>query len=176
MHGIIHVELKRYVETKHGAEAWNAIVQQSGLPARIYMPSHPYPDEDAAAIVATASRLTGTPGDAILEDFGEFITPSLLHMYASLIKPEWKTRDLLLNTEDTIHRVVRLKNPGAAPPRLRFEDMGPKQLKFYYDSPRRMSAVAKGIIKGVARHYKESVAIQERKAPDGRVEMTITIK
>jgi hypothetical protein len=175
MHGIIHVELKRYVETRHGADAWKAVLQKAGAAGKIYVTTHVYPDEEAAALVATASALTKTPADAILEDFGEFVTPALLSMYQSLINPEWKTRDLLLNTEETIHRVVRRKNPGAAPPQLRFEEMGPRQLKFFYNSPRRMSAVAKGIIKGVARHYGEKVAIQERKGPDGRVEMTITI-
>jgi hypothetical protein len=175
MHGIIHVELKRYVETKHGADAWKAVLQKAGTPSRIYVATNVYPDEEAAALVATASLLTKTPAETILEDFGEFVTPALLSMYQSLIKPDWKTRELLLNTEETIHRVVRLKNSGALPPQLRFEEMGPRQLKFYYNSPRRMSAVAKGIIKGVARHYREKVAIQESRGPEGRVEMTITI-
>jgi Haem-NO-binding len=135
-----------------------------------------YPDEEAVAIVTAASQMTHTPADQILEDFGEFIAPDLLRMYQSLLKPEWKTLELLLHTEEMIHRVVRIKNPGAEPPKLQFEQAGPNQLKFYYNSPRRMAAVAKGIIKGIAKHYRETVLVREHKKPDGSSEMLITVR
>jgi hypothetical protein len=175
MHGIIHAELKKYVDAKHGAEAWQAIVKEAGLGDAIYLPLNTYPDSEAVAIVAAASKLTGAPAENILEDFGEFIAPDLLSMYRSLLKPEWKTAEMLLHTEETIHRIVRIQNPGAKPPELRFEPAGPNKLKFYYNSPRKMSAVAKGIIKGVAKHCGETASILERKSSDGSSEMTITI-
>jgi hypothetical protein len=175
MHGIIHAELKKYVDVKHGPEAWQTILQRAGLSTASYMPIGSYPDADAVAIVTAASSLTGTPAEKLLEDFGEFIAPDLLDMYRSLIRPEWKTLELLLHTEETIHRVVRIQNAGAKPPKLRFEQTKPNQLKFYYNSPRKMSAVAKGIIKGVAKHYGEMAMISERKNADESSEMTITI-
>ncbi|MGH7766511.1 MAG: heme NO-binding domain-containing protein [Candidatus Binatia bacterium] len=111
-----------------------------------------------------------------LENFGEFVVPDLMSTFNMLINPKWKTMEMLLNTETTIHKVVRLKNPGAEPPRLQFTQTGPNTLKFNYNSPRRMSAVAKGIMKGVAKHYGETVEIQERKSAGGSSEMMITIK
>ena len=176
MHGIIHSELKEYVETKHGSDAWNAILVEAGLEHKMYLPISAYPDEEASAIVGAASKLTKTPAEEILEDFGNFIAPKLIVMYQSLIEPKWKTMELLLNTEETIHRVVRLKNADANPPQLQFEKTGAKELKFNYDSPRRMSAVAKGIKKGVAQHYDETVEIQEKKLADGAREMIIDIE
>ena len=176
MHGIIHSELKDYIERRYGNDIWKAILKEVGLGNKIYIHIGIYPDEEAIKIVTAASHVTGTPGEKLLEDFGEFIAPKLLDMHKSLIKPEWKTLDLLLNTEETIHRVVRLKNPDADPPKLQFEWIGSKRLKFYYNSPRRMSAVAKGIIKGVARHYQETVTIQEQKKNDIGCEMTIEIR
>lgn len=176
MHGIIHVELKKYVETKFGPSVWTSVLNDAGLSGKLYLPISSYPDEEVVALVNSAARLTHKPADDLLEDFGQFITPTLLDMYRSLIRPEWKTLELLLHTEETIHRVVRLRNPGAHPPQLRFETTGPNTLKFTYTSPRRMSAVAKGIIKGVAKHYREAVTIQERHAPDGICEMRITVE
>ena len=175
MHGIIHAELKKYVETNHGSDAWKAILKEAGLSNKIYMTISTYPDEEVVAIVTAASKLTQTPAENILEDFGEFIAPDLMIMYQPLIKPEWKTMEMLLHTEETIHRVVRLNNPGADPPRLQFEATGPNTLKFTYTSPRQMSAVAKGIIKGVAKHYGETLTIQERKRADGGSEMQIKV-
>ncbi len=112
---------------------------------------------------------------SVLEDFGLFIAPDLLGMYKSLIDPSWKTADLFVNVEDTIHTVVRMKNPGATPPMLKFKRVGPNELHFHYDSPRQMSSVAKGIMKGVADHYNEKLDIKERKNADGSIDMRILV-
>ena len=117
------------------------------------------PDDEVHALVVAAATLTHASAEHILEDFGEFIVPDLMGVYQSLIKPEWKTKEMLLHTEETIHRVVRLKNPGAKPPRLHLKATGLNSLKFTYNSPRQMSAVAKGIVKGVAKHYRENVTV-----------------
>jgi len=175
MHGLIHAELKRFVETEYGADAWKTVLSEAGLSDKIYLPHATYADHEAAAIVTTASRLTNTPSAELLESFGEFIAPTLLNTYRSLIRPEWKTMELLMHTEETIHKVVRLKEAGPQPPRLDFMQTGPNVLKFNYNSPRRMSALAKGIIKGVAKHYGERVDIQESNGGNGSSEMTITI-
>jgi hypothetical protein len=175
MHGIIHAELKKYVEARHGADAWTACLKTAGLASRAYMALSVYPDEEATAIVSAASKLTDTPAETILEDFGEFITPDLMSVYASLIKPEWKTMEMLLRTEETIHRIVRLKSPGAQPPQLRFEAAGQNELRLFYASPRGMAAVARGIIKGVAKHYGETVSIREQKNQDGSTDMRVSI-
>jgi len=175
MHGIIHVELKKFVETKHGTDAWKAVLKNAGLSNKIFLANAVYPDQEIVAIVTAASKLTNTPAEHILENFGEFIVPALMSTYKVLINPKWKTMEMLLNTETTIHTVVRLKNPGAEPPRLQFKQTGPNTLKFNYDSPRQMSAVAKGIMKGVAKHYGETLEINERKYASGSSEMMITI-
>ena len=175
MHGIIHAELKKYVETNHGPEAWRAILDKAGLGNKIYMAVSTYEDAEAVAIVRAASALTGVPPLEILEDFGLFIAPDLLGMYKSLIDPSWKTADLFVNVEDTIHTVVRMKNPGATPPNLKFKRVGPNELHFHYDSPRQMSSVAKGIMKGVADHYGEKLDIKERKNEDGSIDMRILV-
>jgi len=163
MHGIIHAELKKFVDTNHGPDAWAAILKEAGLENKTYITICAYPDEETLAIVKAASSLTHTPAEQILESFGEFIVQDLVNMYRSLIKPEWKTMGLLLHAEETIHRVVRMKNKRAKPPQLQFEAIGPSMLKFTYSSPRRLSSVARGIIKGVAKHYGETVTILERK-------------
>jgi hypothetical protein len=175
LHGIIHAELRKYVEARHGSDAWNACLEAAGLSHKMFLPISSYPDADAVAIVSAASKLTNIPAERILEDFGEFIAPDLLNMYQSLVEPHWKTIELLLHTEDVIHRVVRINNKGAQPPKLQFEPVGPNELKFYYHSPRRMAAVAKGIIRGVAKHYGQTVLIREHKKPDGSSEMSITV-
>lgn len=161
MHGIIFSELQKYVEAKHGPDVWKTLLKEAAIGNRLYVPFQTYPDQEALALVTTASRLTGQPASAILEDFGEFIAPDLMSLYRSLVDPRWKTLDFLERTEETIHRVVRLKNTGAQPPELKVSRAAPDEVIITYTSARRMCGVAKGIARGVAHHYGETVTITE---------------
>jgi hypothetical protein len=121
--------------------------------------------------------MTGTPVPVLLEQFGEFIVPDLLDMYRPMLEPGWRTLDILEHTESAIHNVVRMRNPGAAPPRLHFRRMGPDQVRLSYSSERKMCQVARGIMNGVAKEFGESIRIEEtaclhRGAPS--CEMAIT--
>jgi predicted hydrocarbon binding protein len=161
MHGTIFAELQKYVETKLGPQAWPTLLKESSLGERTYNPLEEYPDAEAVALVSTASRITGHEVPAILEDFGEFIAPDLLEMYWALIQPGWKTLDVIEHTERAVHEVVRLKNPGAKPPYLRAERASPDEVILTYSSPRRMCKIAEGISKGLARFFKERIAIEQ---------------
>lgn len=161
MHGIIFAELKKYVDHKLGGEAWHSLLREAGMEGRLFLPVHEYPDAEAVTLVKAASRITGLPADAILQDFGEFITPDLLKMYGALLDKSWKTLDVIEHTEETIHRVVRSRNPGARPPQLRCERASDYEVVIVYTSARRMCGVAKGIVRGLAKHFGETVALEE---------------
>ena len=161
MHGIIFSELQKYVETKHSPEVWKTLLKEAGIGNRLYLAFQTYPDAEATALVTSASKLTGKPTSVILEDFGEFIAPDLLNLYRALVDPGWKTLDFLEHTEENIHRVVRLKNPGDEPPELKVSRVAPNEVIITYTSERKMCGVAKGIARGVARHYHETITLTE---------------
>ena len=161
MHGAIFAELKKYVVANLGPAAWNDLLAKAGTPQKLYLPRETYPDAEAVNLVVTASKITGKDPQVVLESFGEYIAPDLLGMYGAQVNPAWNTLDLLEHTEETIHRIVRLRNPGAAPPQLRTRRNGPHEVVITYASPRHMCSLAKGIVRGVAKHYKEQVRITE---------------
>lgn len=161
MHGKIFVELKKFVDSKYGPDTWGKLLADAGLGGKVYLPVTDYPDREIVSIVTTASTATGLSATVLLEDFGEFIAPALLSMYHSLIDSNWKTLDIIENTENSIHTVVRVKNPGAAPPKLQATRTGPDEVKLVYTSARKMCAVARGIAKGLARHFNEEISITE---------------
>jgi hypothetical protein len=161
MHGTIFVELQKYVETKLGPPAWPTLLEKAGITHEPYDVMKAYPDQEVLALVSTASKITGTPVPSLLEDFGEFIAPDLLDLYWGVVRPEWKTLDVIEHTEEVIHRVVRLQNPGARPPELRCERRDRDHIVITYTSERRLCAIAKGIARGLARHYGEEIAIAE---------------
>lgn len=161
MHGTIFFELKKYVEAKLGREAWDKLLSEADLGARTYEVMADFPDSELINLIVTASRMTQAPIPAILEDFGEFIAPDLLQMYAGVINPAWKTLDVIQHTEDEIHRVVRLHNPDAHPPMLKAVRTSEDEVVIEYGSQRKMCFVAKGIAKGLAKHYQENISISE---------------
>lgn len=161
MHGIILTELQKFVTQRHGMEAWTEIVRRAGLRNPIYLISTTYPDSDVVAIVNSASTMTGIPTADLLEAFGEALVPGLVQVYGRLVKRGWRTLDLIENTEATMHTVVRRQNPGAAPPRLQCRRVSPNEVVVTYTSQRKLCAVAKGIVKGIASHFKERIVIRE---------------
>ncbi|HEX4953304.1 MAG TPA: heme NO-binding domain-containing protein [Thermoanaerobaculia bacterium] len=161
MHGFIISEIKKYVETKLGRDAWPALLEQAGLGKKEYENFLMYPDEEVVTMVVTASQITGLEVAVILEDFGLFIGGDLIRIYKPLLNPSWRTLDFLANVEDTIHHVVRTRNKQAKPPALVCSRTGPNEVTVVYRSARRMCALAKGIVRGVAGHYGETVEIRE---------------
>lgn len=161
MHGIIFSELKKYVDTKFGGDTWTTLLNGAGIGPKLYMNIQEYPDAEAVAIVTTASKATGAPVAGILEDFGDFIAADLLAMYRTLVRPEWKTLELLENVEDTIHTVVRARHPGAKPAQISCKRVTPNEVIVTYTSNRKMCPVARGIIKGLGRHYEQRLNVTE---------------
>lgn len=161
MHGLIFTELQKYVTQKFDYSTWKTLLEKSNLPGKMYMPTQVYPDSEVLAIVDTACKATGLGLAEILEDFGKFLVPDLLRVFSTSVKPEWKTLDMLENIENTIHRAVRAREPGATPPQLVCKRLSPTKVEIIYTSSRKMCPLAMGLIKGVAEHYKESVKITE---------------
>jgi predicted hydrocarbon binding protein len=162
MLGVIFFILQNYTEKRLGASTWGRVVSLAKVPAKAYSPVSEYPDSEAMALMDAASQLAGKTMGDFLEEFGEALAPELLAMHPGLVQPEWKTLELIMNAEEVIHAVVRRRNPVARPPILRCARFSDDEVELVYASPRKLCRIAKGIIRGVARHYQEEVSINDR--------------
>lgn len=174
MHGIIHYELKKFVEARYGGhQTWEALLKAANLNGMLYLPSEVYPDSELIALLMAASNATGKSIDALQEEFGEFIVPDLVRTYQAFIKKEWTIFDFFENVEETIHATVRRANPGAQPPRLKIIRTKPEQVLIEYTSERKMYGVLHGIMKGVIQHYGADVRVKVlQESPVYTVEVT----
>lgn len=162
MHGIIHFELKKFVEQHYGGhETWEALLSGAGLADNVYLPSAAYPDEHIGKILVEASKVTGKSIDTLQREFGEFLVPDLVRTYGAYIRKEWNLLDFLENIEEAIHGTVRRNNPGAAPPVLKISRVSTKEVIIEYGSARKMFGVLHGILNGVIKHYQEKVHVKE---------------
>lgn len=167
MHGILFTELKHYLESRIGKTAWGRLLAEAGLGGDAYLPIRAYPDAHWEALIEAASERAQQPRDVLLEDFGSYLSTAFLQLYGHLLKPEWGALDAIEHAEATVHQVVRHENPGAEPPVLRCERVSPDELRVHYASERRLCALARGIARGVGRHFGVGLDISEERCALG---------
>lgn len=156
MHGTILTLLKRYVQTQYDHSTWVKLMELSGLDKVAFDHKTVYPDDHMYALVGHAAEMTGLSADELHEKFGEYLVPDLMYMYQRLLKPEWKTLDMLEHTELTMHKQVRQEHTENSPPVLEVSRLGPNELMIDYVSPRRMGGLAVGIVRGLVTYYDEA--------------------
>jgi Haem-NO-binding len=161
MHGTIFSELKNYAEAKHGRGTWDVLLRKANLENRVYLATREYPDSEIISLVMAACAMAGLSVSAVLGDFGQFIVPSLLRMYGHLLKPEWGAIDVIDNTEETVHAVVRVKNPEAKPPKLKTQRLSLNEVLLIYTSSRQMCGLAIGIGVGLGKQFGETVVAHQ---------------
>jgi predicted hydrocarbon binding protein len=161
VHGVIFLELNRFVDARLGSAAWMEVIGSAGLTHPRYAPTQIYPDGDLQAIVAEVSRRMGLEPQQVLEEFGTYVVPSLATLYSALIDADWTLLEMLEHTESTIHRVVRIRAPGAAPPQIRCRRLAFDQVEILYSSDRRLCAFARGILRGLAALYEQPSEVTE---------------
>ena len=161
MHGIIHTELREFVTSVMGIDGWRQVASTAGVSETEYVSRQSYADNDVPAIVGAASVLSGDAVPALLRAFGVYLAPTLLSVYRPYVKSHWRTLDLIEHTETTMHKAVRLRDPGAAPPMLSVQRVSADEVLIDYRSTRRLCQVAEGIASGVATHYGEQVEVSQ---------------
>jgi hypothetical protein len=161
MLGVMFFQLQKYVQTRLDPSLWQRLFKEVGLSSKFYSPMLDYPDEEAVALIQAACQITDQSLDVFLENFGEALAPDFLALYKDLIRPEWKTLDVVMNAEETIHAAVRKHNPHAKPPVLQCLRVGENEIQLIYSSSRKLCSLAKGLLKGLARHYGQEILLNE---------------
>ncbi|MFM1904971.1 MAG: hypothetical protein RLZZ440_2871 [Planctomycetota bacterium] len=164
MHGLIFFYLQKFLETLSTGAASGSHAPPGTVAGRdiaAYLPSNVYPDADAVGFLEALAGELAEPLTATARRFGEFLAPHLVKVAGPLIDPSWRTLDLIEHTEDLIHAMVRTNQPGADPPVLETVRSGPQELHLVYSSRRRLCPLATGLLHGLARHYGETLDLDE---------------
>ncbi|MCC9134976.1 heme NO-binding domain-containing protein [Pontibacter silvestris] len=176
MHGFIFLQFKKFIQQEKGLQAWHSLIQNSNVSRGQFAATEIYPDEDLKALVNTAATTWNIPVSTLLEQLGSFLVPDLIDIYQLYINPTWRTLDLVEQTENSMHRAVRVSAPEATPPVLHVTRINATKLIIDYHSQRRMAQLAIGIIKGVSTYYNEadkiSILMQEYSGGD-RVQIEV---
>jgi tRNA A-37 threonylcarbamoyl transferase component Bud32/predicted hydrocarbon binding protein len=159
MHGLILVQLQKFAHQAIGSDIWREALAKEGLNQQSFSSGSVYEDTQAIEQIVLASSILGIPVDQVVESFGVFLSKELIRLYQRVIKPAWKTLEIIENTETFIHSAVRAGNPGAVPPVLDAIRISDNQLQLLYSSDRKLCQLAIGIIKGMSSHFREVIEI-----------------
>jgi len=161
MHGLILVQLQKFAIQTIGSDTWRRALKSADLDGTSFSASGLYDDSQAFELVVLAASTLGVSVDEVVESFGRFLSSELIRLYQRVIKPSWKTLEIIENTETFVHSAVRAGNPGATPPVLDAIRISETELHLLYSSERKLCKLATGIIKGLADHFNEIIEIQK---------------
>jgi tRNA A-37 threonylcarbamoyl transferase component Bud32 len=162
VHGLIFFYIQKFADLLATGTSTHAGLRSTVVDRTAhYLPSGVYPDDDAVGLFQAISAEMGRPLPKLLGQFGEFLAPHLVKVAGQLVLPAWRTLDLIENTEELIHSMVRASQPGAEPPVLEAVRIGPDELHLVYTSRRRLCQLATGLMRGMAKHFGETIEVEE---------------
>ena len=160
MKGVIFNLLEAIVDRDLGPETWEALLDDTGLDG-VYTSLGSYEDAELLALVGAASARLDKPPEEIVRWFGRNALPLLAERYPQLFEPYDEGRTFVLTLNEIIHPEVRKLYPGAITPEFDFDSSDPERLTMLYRSPRKLCALAEGLLEGTADFYDQSVVIEQ---------------
>lgn len=176
MKGIVFNYLGEMVEEQFGLEAWDGLLQKTGLSGH-FVASETYPDEDLMALVAAAHEATGIDSKELVRSFGRFMLPNFKSQNPQFFEGHQDLKSFLLTVDRVIHVEVRKLHPGAILPKFEYVDESDSELTMYYSSPRKLCHLAEGLIDASAEHFNTRYELDHIECMhDGAERCTLKIK
>jgi hypothetical protein len=165
MKGIIFNLLEEVVTQEHGEEAWEDLLDRSGVEGA-YTSLGSYPDQEFLALLQALPGGVGLPPGDLFRWFGRAAIPLLAQRYPVFFEGHDSTRSLLHALNNIIHPEVRKLYPGAEVPIFDLDpipglDLPDQTVIIGYRSGRRLCALAEGFIQGAADHFGEQVTVEQ---------------
>lgn len=160
MHGMMLSLFADHVARVYGEDIWNMVRSQAGFALKFYFPNETYPDDEFEKLANAASGVLRSERERILEGFGDDTVSLSMAMFSSYFDPQWKTLDVLENFNSVFRKISR-DHPDMKHPEFLVSREKDDALALTYNSPRKLCALVRGGIKGLARHYGEHIILTE---------------
>lgn len=160
MHGLILKEFKDFIDDTDHTPPWETVAAEAEVEGRDYDTDSNYPDEEVLRVVHTTADLMEASSRELIIEYGQYVTYSLVDIYAPLIEDDWGSMEFMMEVEERFHPTVRDRS-RATPPLLDFERQGENEVTLTYKSPRKLCALAIGVAQALEDVYDETMDITE---------------
>ena len=162
MKGVVFTTLGRMVEERFGLTAWDAVLADAD-PASggAYTASASYDDAELFAIVGALAARTGTAPTDLVRAFGEYLLHEFARCYPEFFRYAPDAKTFLRTVGAAVHVEVNKLSPDAVLPKFVYRDTAPDRLEMEYRSPRRLCALAEGLIAGTAAHFRIGIETRQ---------------
>ena len=176
MKGMVFTELFELIEEKFGYDRLDDVIDASTLATDgSYTATGNYPFEELLRIVTNLSEQTGIDPGALLEIYGEHLFPKLLKVLPNLEKAT-DILGFIESVENYIHVEVRKLYSDAELPTFEVLSSNNKELQFNYVSAKNIPQLAKGLIIGASKYFKQDVDVSFTPSENGKFLFTVTKK
>lgn len=161
MKGSIFIALSELIESEHGIEVWDAILDEVKPKCNgIYTSIEDYPDEDVVKyVLAISRRLNAEPSD-ITRFFGKYLFSELNAKHPIFTKLAPDLFKFIESIETVIHKEVRKLFDQPHLPTMSAKRISEHELELKYTSPRKLCYLAEGLLFGAAEYYKNEISIE----------------
>ncbi len=171
MKGVVFTEFLEMVEQKMSLSTVDEILQKAS-PAHggTYTAVGTYPVGELFALVTALSEVSKKPIGELVFLFGEHLFGRFVLAYPQFFEGVKSPVEFLSRVDSYIHIEVRKLYPDAELPRFDADVKSEREIHLIYRSPRRLSALAHGLIAGCGKHFGVELDIQmEDVSGDGQV-------
>jgi len=154
MKGVVFTEFLSFVKAKFGEDTVDDIIDASNIPSKgAYTSVGTYPPAEMEKLCHALSTQTREPAAKLVCGFGLHLSNTFAVSYPQFYSKSDSFFEFLSSVEDHIHVEVRKLYPDAELPSFRVISRTATEMIIDYQSPRRMSALAEGLILGSAKRF-----------------------
>jgi hypothetical protein len=166
MKGIVFTEFLELVETKFGLKTVQDIIDACDLKTNgVYTSIGTYNHKEMFQMVGKLSEIKDIPIPDLLQTYGAFFFGVLSSSYPKFMDKN-NLFSFLESIDGYIHPEVLKLYPDAELPRFSSKIINETEMQLVYESSRKMSDFAIGLIKGAAEYYDSPVQIDVLNSED----------
>ena len=160
MKGIVFNIFSDLVTDNFGLETWDALIERTNPGSQaVYTSGEVYPDEELVAYVTELSAITGAAAPQLIKTFGKYMMHKFKGMHPEFLDGH-SAKSFLESVHGVIHVEVKKLHPDSLLPTFEYESSGDDNLTMIYSSPRKLCALAEGLVEGVGQVFDESIELR----------------
>lgn len=162
MYGMVNRSIQDMVETSHGSEVWERILQRADVDIDVFISSEGYPDELTYRLIGAASEELALPPEKVMEQFGiHWIIKTAQQGYGDMMASGGSSlREFLVNLPN-FHARLSMIFPHLSPPDFACSDLLDQSVRMHYRSERAgLAPFVRGLFLGLGQMFATPVSVE----------------